>query len=138
MMWFRCVAIYKDAACVEMDAALFNVYLKVVLMLTILMWMLQLMTRKAAQMIVPNQRLQRWAFDVELVHIAQSLHVPMEEVQVIWTEIPGSKVRLTSIAHIAFELAMIKIGYGVGMWTVDGVAPTSQKPGTRGGKKKSV
>ena len=79
----------------------------------------KLMTRKAAQMIIPNQRLQRWAFDVELVHIAQSLKVPMDEVQVVWTEIPGSNVRMTSIAHIAFELAMIKIGYGIGAWSVE-------------------
>lgn len=85
----------------------------------------KLMTRKAAQMIVPNQRLQRWAFDVELVHIAQSLKVPMDEVQVVWTEIPGSKVRMTSIAHIAFELAMIKIGYGIGAWSVELNSPGS-------------
>lgn len=73
----------------------------------------KLMTRKAAQMIVPQQRLQRWAFDVELVKIAQTLQVPMKEEQVVWTEIPGSKVRLTSIAHIAFELALIKCGYDI-------------------------
>lgn len=76
------------------------------------------MTRKAARMMVPNQRLQRWAFDVELVHIAQAQHIPMSEVQVVWTEIAGSKVRLTSVAHIAFELAMIKLGYSMGAWTV--------------------
>jgi dolichyl-phosphate beta-glucosyltransferase len=81
---------------------------------------LQLMTRPAAQLLFPNQRLQRWAFDVELVHLAQVLKVPMAEVQVTWTEIPGSKVRLTSIAHIAFELAMLKIAYGSGMWRVHG------------------
>lgn len=84
----------------------------------------KLMTRKAAQMIIPNQRLQRWAFDVELVHIAQSLKVPMDEVQVVWTEIPGSKVRMKSIAHIAFELAMIKIGYGIGAWSVELNSPS--------------
>lgn len=83
----------------------------------------KLMTRKAAQMIVPQQRLQRWAFDVELIKIAQTLHVPMHEVQVVWTEIPGSKVRLSSIAHIAFELAMIKAGYDIlGAWSVSGIS----------------
>lgn len=29
-----------------------------------------------------------------------------------WTEIPGSKIRMTSMAHMALELAMIKAGYG--------------------------
>ena len=36
----------------------------------------------------------------------------MAEVQVNWTEIPGSKIRVTSMAHMALELAMIKAGYG--------------------------
>lgn len=86
----------------------------------------KLMTRKAAQMIVPQQRLQRWAFDVELVKLAQTLHVPMSEEQVVWTEIPGSKVRVTSIAHIAFELAMIKLGYDIlGTWSVDSSSSSS-------------
>lgn len=43
---------------------------------------MQLLTRPAAQLLVPNQRLQRWAFDVELVYLAQRLGVPMAEVQV--------------------------------------------------------
>ena len=44
----------------------------------------------------------------------------MAEVQVEWTEIPGSKVRITSIAHIAFELATIAVGYGTGAWQAQG------------------
>jgi dolichyl-phosphate beta-glucosyltransferase len=93
----------------------------------------KLMTRKAAQMIVPQQRLQRWAFDVELVKIAQTLQVPMKEEQVVWTEIPGSKVRLTSIAHIAFELALIKCGYDITKaWSVADTGRLAQQE-----KKKS-
>ena len=76
---------------------------------------------------MPNQRLQRWAFDVELVHLAQSLKVPMAEVQVTWTEIPGSKVRVTSVAHIAFELAMVRLGYGTGAWRVAGPQETGKR-----------
>jgi len=80
----------------------------------------KLLTRPAARLLFPNQRLQRWAFDVELVFIAQSLKVPMSEVQVTWTEIPGSKVRMTSILHIAFELATIAVGYKTGLWRAEG------------------
>ncbi|EFN51845.1 hypothetical protein CHLNCDRAFT_27604 [Chlorella variabilis] len=75
----------------------------------------KLFTRSAAQQLYSNQRLQRWCFDVELVYLAQRLKVPMAEVQVNWTEIPGSKIRLTSMVHMALELAMIKMGYG-GEW----------------------
>jgi dolichyl-phosphate beta-glucosyltransferase len=39
----------------------------------------KLLTRAAARALLPNQRLQRWAFDVELVHAAQRLGVPMAE-----------------------------------------------------------
>ena len=35
----------------------------------------QLFTRGAAQQLYSNQRLQRWCFDVELVHLAQQLKV---------------------------------------------------------------
>jgi hypothetical protein len=35
----------------------------------------KLMTRQAAQDIVPQQRLQRWAFDVELIKLAGELGV---------------------------------------------------------------
>ncbi|KAL4439689.1 hypothetical protein ABPG75_002690 [Micractinium tetrahymenae] len=80
----------------------------------------KLFTRAAAQQLYSNQRLQRWCFDVELVYLAQQLQIPMAEVQVNWTEIPGSKIRLTSIVHMALELAMIKTGYGGGLWTVRG------------------
>lgn len=80
----------------------------------------KLFTRPAAQLLFPNQRLQRWAFDVELVKLAQSFKVPTAEVQVAWTEIPGSKIRITSIIHIAFELAMIAVGYGSGAWRAEG------------------
>lgn len=39
------------------------------------------------------------------------VQIPMAEVQVNWTEIPGSKVRLSSVLHMALELLMIKAGY---------------------------
>ena len=80
----------------------------------------KLFTRRAASQLFPNQRLQRWAFDVELIYLAQKLKIPMAEVQVAWTEIPGSKVRFTSVLHIAFELAAVGVGYGSGVWQAQG------------------
>ena len=50
---------------------------------------LQLLTRRAAKVMVSNQRLERWCFDVELIYLAQQLQIPVEEVQVHWTEVPG-------------------------------------------------
>ena len=35
--------------------------------------------------------------------------VPVAEVSVHWTEMAGSKIRFTSILHMAFELITIKV-----------------------------
>ena len=49
----------------------------------------QLLTRQTARLLAGNQRLQRWCFDVELIYVAQKLGIPIAEVPVNWTEIPG-------------------------------------------------
>ncbi len=54
----------------------------------------QLFTRKAAQLLYSNQRLQRWCFDVELLFLAQLLGVPTVETSVTWMEIPGQLLLL--------------------------------------------
>lgn len=76
----------------------------------------KLFTRAAAQQLYRNLRLQRWCFDVELVYLAQQLKVPMAEVQVNWTEMAGSKIRPTSVMHMAIELLTFKIAYSGGFW----------------------
>eukprot|EP00741_Cyanophora_paradoxa_P020445 tig00021254_g19735.t1 len=52
----------------------------------------KLFTRKAAQRIFPQQHVERWCFDIELLLIAQTLKYPICEIPVNWTEIPGSKL----------------------------------------------
>lgn len=91
----------------------------------------KLYTRAAAARVFTNQRLQRWCFDVEHVLLAQKLKVPMAEVGVTWTEIPGSKIRPSSVVHMALELVLLKMGYGLGMWSV--VGPYSQNSSSREG-----
>ncbi|KAJ6830855.1 dolichyl-phosphate beta-glucosyltransferase-like [Iris pallida] len=78
----------------------------------------KMFTRAAAQKLFTNIRLKRWCFDVELVYLCKHLNIPMIEVSVNWSEIPGSKVRLTSIIHMLFELVLIRLGYGLGIWKV--------------------
>ena len=50
---------------------------------------MQLFSREAAKRLFPNQRLQRWCFDVELVYLAAKAKVHVTEVSVNWTEIAG-------------------------------------------------
>ncbi|KAI0519164.1 hypothetical protein KFK09_006606 [Dendrobium nobile] len=78
----------------------------------------KMFTRAAAKKLFTNIRLKRWCFDVEIVYLCKRLNIPMIEVSVNWTEIPGSKVRLTSIAHMLFELTLIRLGYGLGIWKI--------------------
>lgn len=82
----------------------------------------KLLSRSAARLLVPNQRLQRWAFDVELVALAQRLGVPMREVQVTWTEIKGSKLRMLSVASMALELVAVRVCYTAGLWRLRDVS----------------
>lgn len=78
----------------------------------------KMFTRSAARKLFTNMRLKRWCFDVELVYLCKHLRIPMVEVAVNWTEIPGSKVRLMSIVHMLFELVLIRVGYGLGIWKI--------------------
>lgn len=40
---------------------------------------------------------------------AVQLGIPVTEVHVTWTEMPGSKLRVTSVAHMALELLLLKV-----------------------------
>ncbi|KXZ52952.1 hypothetical protein GPECTOR_8g326 [Gonium pectorale] len=88
----------------------------------------KLFTRRAAAVLFSNQRLQRWCFDVELLVLANKLGIPVCEVSVNWTEIPGSKIRFTSIILMAFELLIIKVAYQMmGSWPIHSEATLSKK-----------
>jgi dolichyl-phosphate beta-glucosyltransferase len=52
----------------------------------------KVLTRSAARTIFTSMHVEKWAFDVELLYIAQSFKMPIEEIAVNWTEIEGSKI----------------------------------------------
>ena len=80
----------------------------------------KLFTRRAATLLFPNQRLQRWCFDVEVLYLADQLDVPVSEVPVMWTEMPGSKIRALSVVDMAFELLTLKLAYQIlGLFIID-------------------
>ncbi|MCO5594154.1 hypothetical protein L7F22_048176 [Adiantum nelumboides] len=61
---------------------------------------------------------QLFCFDVELVYLCKKLCIPIQEVAVTWTEIPGPKVKPLSILHMLIELVLIRLGYGLQIWKV--------------------
>ena len=50
-------------------------------------------TRRAAQLIFPRQRIERWGFDPEILFLAAKLGLKVEEVPVEWADDPRTKVR---------------------------------------------
>nr|SVE87579.1 EOG090X0BIY [Daphnia similis] len=52
----------------------------------------KLLTRPTARLCFPNLHIERWAFDVELIYIAEYMKIPTGEVSVRWMEIEGKKI----------------------------------------------
>ncbi|XP_073126326.1 uncharacterized protein [Henckelia pumila] len=78
----------------------------------------KMFTRAAARKLFMNVRLKRWCFDVELVYLSKWFRIPVIEISVNWTEIPGSKVNLLSIPNMLWEIALMSLGYRTGMWKI--------------------
>jgi len=80
----------------------------------------KLLTRSAAASVFRIMHVERWAFDVELLFIAQSHGMPINEVAVKWTEIDGSKVTpVWSWLQMGCDLLLIWLKYTTGAWKVD-------------------
>lgn len=82
----------------------------------------KLFTRKAAQILFNNLHLQTWAFDIELIYVAEMLGIPLTEVAVNWTEIEGSKLIQTKLdvvktsLNMARDMLCVRLAYLFGIW----------------------
>ena len=65
----------------------------------------KLFTRGAAILLFTNLHLRRWAFDTEVVVIAEKLNISVSEVGVVWEEVDGSK-----LDGGKFSLALVSLG----------------------------
>lgn len=63
---------------------------------------------KAVAGILPKCRINRWAFDPEILVIAKKTGYKIKEVPVIWVNDPNSKVKLRSTIKMALDLYQIK------------------------------
>ncbi|XP_068920761.1 dolichyl-phosphate beta-glucosyltransferase [Petaurus breviceps papuanus] len=94
LVWFLCVKEIRDTQCG-----------------------FKLLTREAALLTFSNLHIERWAFDVELLYIAQFFKIPIAEVAVNWTEIEGSKlVPFWSWLQMGKDLLFIRLHYLTGIW----------------------
>lgn len=79
----------------------------------------KLLTRKSARTIFEALHVERWAFDVEMLYIAQTLNIPITEIPVNWTEIEGSKiVPFWSWLQMGIDLLLIWLRYKIGAWKI--------------------
>jgi dolichyl-phosphate beta-glucosyltransferase len=66
-----------------------------------------------------NLHVERWAFDVELLFIAQRLNIPILEVPVSWQEMEGSKlVPFWSWLEMGRDLILISLRHMMGAWKI--------------------
>ncbi|NXF77175.1 ALG5 glucosyltransferase, partial [Sclerurus mexicanus] len=97
LVWFLCVKEIRDTQCG-----------------------FKLLTREAALRTFSTLHIERWAFDVELLYIAQRLKIPIAEIAVNWTEIEGSKlVPFWSWLQMGKDLLFIRLRYMTGAWQLE-------------------
>lgn len=82
----------------------------------------KLFTRAAVKVLFGTLHLERWGFDLEIVHLCDRLGLPMAEVAVNWQEVEGSKlitnkldVVLASVG-IFRDMLCVRVCYLLGLW----------------------
>jgi dolichyl-phosphate beta-glucosyltransferase len=73
-------------------------------------------TKKAAENIFPKCRIDRFAFDPEILVIAKKLGYKIKEIPVYWKNDPESKVKFKSVFKMALDLIKIKINLIKGLY----------------------
>ena len=77
----------------------------------------KLFTRQAAQEIFLSLHIERWAFDVEVLYIAQRRSIPVGEKIVQWAEIDGSHLSVISASLQMFkDIMRVPVLYRLGYW----------------------
>ena len=67
-------------------------------------------TRRAAQMILPLQRIERWGFDPEILFLARKFGLRVEEVPVRWGHVGGTRINpLLDGARMFQEMLRIRL-----------------------------
>ncbi len=68
----------------------------------------KIMTAKAAQEILPKCKIDRWAFDPEILVIAKKMGYKIGQIPVRWANDPESKVKFKGMVRMLSEVLQIK------------------------------
>lgn len=78
----------------------------------------KMFSRSAARKIFPFMHVEGWIFDIEVLHLASSKGLLVEEVAINWQEVEGSKMNLmTDSIKMAIDLFVIRFNYATGRWS---------------------
>ncbi len=66
-------------------------------------------SEEATQKIFPLMRINRWAFDIEVLSLAKILGYKIKEIPVIWKNDPESRVKLSAYLRVLVEVVKIRI-----------------------------
>lgn len=67
--------------------------------------------------------IERWAFDVELLYLAEKAKMPIAEVAVEWHEVDGSKITpVLSWIQMGRDIFLIWFRYTFRIWEADDLA----------------
>jgi dolichyl-phosphate beta-glucosyltransferase len=84
----------------------------------------KLFSRAAARHLFSALHVERWAFDVELLFLAQAAGIPLAEEPIGWQEVPGSHLHpVWSSLQIARDVLLIRGNYLLGRWRAPPLPP---------------
>ncbi|KAL5011919.1 hypothetical protein ScPMuIL_010470 [Solemya velum] len=80
----------------------------------------KLLTRDAAKILFSNLHVERWAFDVDMLYLAQHFKISVSEVAVHWQEMEGSKMTpFWSWLQMGRDIVLIWLRYRLGIWKIE-------------------
>ena len=78
----------------------------------------KLLTREAAAATMPYLHVNRWAYDVELLFLAQQLNLGVASVEVPAVDMAGSKIRWYTPIQMLLDVLRVSVLYRIGLWAV--------------------
>ncbi len=73
-------------------------------------------TKKAAEVLFSRATIERWAFDVEILVLARKLRFRIQEIPVRWVNDPNSKVKLSGMVKMLFEVMKVRLNLWQGIY----------------------
>ena len=78
----------------------------------------KILSAKATQDILPKCKIDRWAFDPEILLIGKKMGYKIKEVPIVWVNNPDSKVKMRSTIKMALDLVKIRWNLITGKYNI--------------------